>query len=184
MVEQAVVEAVRRWVEEAVVGLDLCPFARPEVVNDRIRYVASDAHELEVLLLDVQAELDRLVNTSPEILSTTLVIVPHMLADFEAYLDVAAMLDDAIAESGLEGEIQIASFHPDYIFGGEPTNALSHYTNRAPYPVFHLLREADITRAVDRHPDIGRVPADNIARLEAMGRAAVHALFAAFGTQK
>jgi uncharacterized protein len=175
-----VIAQTRRWVETAVVGLNLCPFARPEVANDRLRYAVCDADGLEDLLAALGAELQRLVETGVDTLSMTLLITPYFLADFYDYLDALDLVEAAVADAGLEGELQVASFHPDYRFEGEAPGDLGKYTNRSPYPVFHLLREAQVAEAIDQHPDISQIPRDNVARLQALGESSVRALFAGF----
>lgn len=177
---QTAIAQTRRWVEEAVVGLNLCPFARPEVTGDRVRYAVCETTRIEDLLQLLQGELERLINTSVDELSMTLIITPHFLDGFEDYLDALAVLEAALTEAGLDGEVQIASFHPDYRFDGEEESALGSYTNRSPYPVFHLLREAQVAEAIEGHPDIAQIPTDNIERLQSMGEVAVKALFASF----
>lgn len=161
--------AVRRWVEQFVVGLGLCPFAAP--VLQTMRVVTTPATSLEGLLRAFEAELQRLVDSDPGALPTTLLVAPDMLADFEDYLDALALLEAALADAGLEGEIQVASFHPEYRFADADPDDVAHYTNRAPYPTFHLLREAHVSEAVDRHPDPEGIPIRNVAQLRALGLA-------------
>jgi len=108
---------------------------------------------------------------------TTLVAITQGLEDFGLFLDVVTTAEEALQEAGAEGVLQIATFHPDYRFADAPPEAVSHFTNRAPFPVLHLLREADVTEAVDHHPDPGGIPAANIARLEGMGLSAVRELW-------
>ena len=167
-------DAVRRWVERVVVGLDLCPFARP--VLSRMRVVESHAEELETLLREVGDEIVRLTETDVDTLPTTLVVVPHLLQDFEDYLDAAALVEAAIVQSGLEGTLQLATFHPRYRFGDGPPDDPAHWTNRAPFPVLHLLRESTVTDAVSRHPDPAGIPERNVAHLRALGVDALRAL--------
>lgn len=162
-------DAVRRWVRDFVVALGLCPFAAP--VLDRLRVVSTDAVDLPTLAAAFADELERLVETDADALPTTVLVTPKMLADFDDYLDALGLLEASIAHSGLEGVVQLASFHPDYRFDGAPEGDVANFTNRAPYPAFHLLREADITRAVEHHPDIEGVPGRNVDRLRALGRA-------------
>lgn len=171
------VEAItRRWIERVVVGLSLCPFARP--VLPRLRVAVTDADDLEALLGALVDELQRLVDTDPEALPTTVLVVPDGLADFDAYLDALALVEAALADTGLDGEIQVASFHPRYRFDGVPPDDPANYSNRSPYPMFHLLREADVSRAVDTHPDPEGIPTRNIERLRALGADAIRALTA------
>lgn len=166
----------RRWIEQVVVGLSLCPFARP--VLPTLRIAVTPARDLEALLGALAAELGRLVGSDPTALPTTVLVVPEALADFDDYLDALAVVEAALEDAGLEGEIQVASFHPRYRFEGAPADDPANYSNRSPYPMFHLLREADVGAAVDAHPDPEGIPARNIERLRAMGVEAIRALTA------
>lgn len=176
--EDAAVAAVERWVRRLVVGLNLCPFAAPVLRAGAARFVRSDAADLEALLGDVVEELERLLRVDAEELATTLIVVPDLLHDFDDYLDALALIDAALAEAGLEGEVQVASFHPDYRFEGEDPDDPSHLTNRSPHPVFHLLREDQVADAVARHPDAEGIPARNIAKLRQLGVEGVRKLLA------
>jgi hypothetical protein len=169
-------EATRRWVERVVIGENLCPFAR--AVVPRMRVAVSAAESLEDLLGDVAAELQRLIDTAPPALSTTLIVTPAMLARFGDYLEALAVIERAITDAGLSGELQVASFHPRYRFADATSDDPANYTNRSPYPMFHLLREAEVSRAVDAHPDPDGIPARNVERMRALGEAGVRALLA------
>lgn len=168
MEEHAATHATRRWVESFVIGLNLCPFARRELVRDRIRFVASGATSIPELLSDLEAEL-ALLALDPSV-GTTLLIHPAVLADFFVYLDFLDVAQDVLVEQGYEGDIQIASFHPDYQFEGTLPEDVSNCTNQSPYPMLHLIREADIERAVESYPDIEDIPARNIRLMQQMGR--------------
>lgn len=162
-----VVQSVRNWVERLVVGYNLCPFAKRELVRESVRFTVSDATREEALLEDLQIELQRLVD-DPAI-ETTLLIHPHVLNDFfdfNAFLDLA---DGLLAQMDLEGVFQIATFHPDYQFAGTHPDDAENYTNRSPYPVLHLLREASLEEAIDRYPDTAEIPERNIERMEELG---------------
>lgn len=162
-----IIEATRRWVQGVVIGHGLCPFARP--VAARLRYAISRAGDLEALLVDLAAELTHLLQTPPATLPTSLLIVPGLLADFDDYLDALALIEAAVEHAGLAGVIQVASFHPDYRFADAPADDPAHYSNRSPWPMFHLLREDDVTHAVASHPDPEGIPQRNIAHLRALG---------------
>lgn len=179
--EPAEIAAVRRWVERVVVGLNLCPFAAPVLRPGRVRFALSEAAEPVGILRAALAEATRLLDTPPEALATTLLVVPAGLEDFHDFLDLAAELESVLAEAGAEGVLQIATFHPDYLFEGEPEDGLSHWTNRAPHPVLHLLREDEMAQAIESHPDPEGIPAANIARLEALGPDALRALYRDLG---
>lgn len=172
--EDSIVGRTRSWVDSFVVGLGLCPFARHELIRDRVRFHVCEAGSALDLIPVLEAELERL--STDEDIGTTLLIHPRALTAFDAYLDFLEIANQIVNEMGLEGIIQIASFHPDYQFEGTTADDVSNMTNRSPYPMLHLIREADITRAVESHPDIEGIPAANIARLRALGKEAIKAL--------
>ena len=163
------IDATRRWLERAVIGLDLCPFARAVHLGRRIRYCVSDARRPEALLEDLARELLALRDADPEACETTLLIHPWIFGDFLDFNDFLDAVDGAIGELGLEGEIQVASFHPEYQFAGTEPGDIDNFTNRSPYPTLHLLRESSIERAVAAHPDIDAVPERNIRTLRRLG---------------
>ncbi|GAB2508155.1 DUF1415 domain-containing protein [Lysobacter humi (ex Lee et al. 2017)] len=171
-----VVAATRRWLERAVIGLGLCPFAKAVHVKGQVRYVVSAATETDALRDDLEAELLRLRDTPPDAVDTTLLIHPHVLGDFLDYNDFLGEADALVGRLGLEGEIQVASFHPDYVFAGEPPNDPSNLTNRAPFPILHLLREASIDRAVAAFPDADAIVNRNIETMRRLGAAAYRGL--------
>ena len=159
----------RRWLERAVIGLNLCPFAKAVYVKEQVRFVLSDAAETEALLHDLHDELLWLHAADPQLTDTTLLVHPHVLGDFSDYNDFLDLADALVAELGLEGEIQVASFHPDYRFAGTAPDDIGNFTNRAPDPTLHLLREASVERAVAAFPDPDVIVERNIATLEALG---------------
>jgi uncharacterized protein len=164
-----IIAATRTWLEKAVIGLNLCPFARPVHLHDRIRYAVSAARSPARLLDDLMAELRRLDAADPAQCETTLLIHPHVLGDFLDYNDFLTQADDAVAELGLEGVIQIASFHPRYQFEDAGPNDIENYTNRSPHPMLHLLRESSVERAVTTHPDTTTIYRKNIETLRRLG---------------
>jgi hypothetical protein len=164
-----IIAATKAWLEKAVIGLDLCPFARAVHLRDQIRYVVSDAETPEVLLADLLRELQALAAADPEEVETTLLIHPRTLTDFLDYNDFLDVADAAVAELGLTGEIQVASFHPRYRFAGTGPDDIENYTNRSPYPMLHLLREASVERAVEAFPDASRIFENNIETLRRLG---------------
>lgn len=166
----------REWVERVVIGLKLCPFAPAPALKGTIRYAMSDATTPEALLEDLAVEMQRLVASAPEELETTLLVHPQVLRDFEAYNDFLAVADELLAALGLEGELQIASFHPDYRFAGTDAEDIGNATNRSPYPTLHLLREESIARAVEAFGDTSSIPTTNIATLEALGHEGLEAV--------
>lgn len=172
----AVVHATRNWVERAVIGLKLCPFAKAVHVNGQIRYAVSLARTPEDLQTDLIRELQFLVDADPAVTDTTLLIHPHVLADFLDYNDFLEVADAVVVGLHLEGEIQIASFHPQYQFANTTADDIGNCTNRSPYPTLHLLREASVARAVAAFPDAGDIFDKNIATMNAIGREGWHKL--------
>ena len=175
--DEAVVAATRRWLERAVIGLNLCPFARAPYLKNRVRIVVSPARHEEALLLDLCEELQRLAVTDEDDVETTLLVHPHVLDDFLAFNDFLEVADTALQEMKLEGELQIASFHPDYEFADAPLGDVANFTNRSPFPTLHLLRESSIERAVEAVDDTDAIYERNIARLREMGVAGWNALW-------
>jgi hypothetical protein len=167
----------RRWLERAVIGLNLCPFAKAVYVKQQVRFVLSEACDGDDLLEVLHDELRLLHAADPELIDTTLIVHPHVLGDFLTYNDFLDRADGLIAELGLEGEIQIASFHPDYQFAGTAADDVSNCTNRSPFPTLHLLREASVERAVAAFPDPDAIVERNIATLEKLGTEGWRKLF-------
>lgn len=163
----AVVAQTREWLDKAVIGLNLCPFAQAVYVSERIRYCVSDAHTEQALLSDLARELRALHAADPLVCETTLLIHPHVLGDFLDYNDFLDAADAAVAALGLTGEIQIASFHPRYQFAGSGPDDIENYTNRSPYPMLHLLREVSVERAAtaEQGSAIGERNMDTLRRL-------------------
>lgn len=169
--EDEVVARTRAWVEKAVIGLNLCPFAKPVHLRGAIRYAVSPAETEEELLADLERELHFLRAAEPAEVETTLIVHPGVLADFLDYNDFLGVAESAVAEWGFEGEIQVASFHPHYQFAGTRPDDLGNATNRSPYPTLHLLREASVEKAVAAFPDPAEIYEENIRTLNALGRA-------------
>jgi hypothetical protein len=159
----------RRWLERAVIGLNLCPFAKAVYVKQQVRFVLSEARDADALLQLLRAELQWLHAADPRQADTTLIVHPHVLTDFLDYNDFLDRADGLVAGLGLEGEIQVASFHPDYQFAGTAYDDIGNHTNRSPYPTLHLLREASVERAVAAFPDPEAIVERNIATLQALG---------------
>lgn len=164
------VAATRRWIERAVIGLDLCPFAKAVYVREQIRYRVSEAETPEDLLDDLLEELEILAKADPAEIDTTLLIHPRVLGDFADYNDFLGAADAALAGLGLRGTIQVASFHPGYQFAGTQPDDVENCTNRSPYPMLHLLREASVERAVAAFPDARRIFEKNIETLRRLGQ--------------
>jgi hypothetical protein len=165
----AVMRDTRHWLERAVIGLNLCPFAKAVHVKNQVHYAVSNAADAGALLADLAVELDALVAADAKVRETTLLIAPECLGDF---LDFNAFLVQGqrlIRKQGLEGVVQLASFHPAYRFAGTEPGDVGNCTNRSPYPTLHLLREASIDRAVDAFPQAEAIYEANIATLRRLG---------------
>ena len=166
---EEIIAATRAWLEKAVIGLDLCPFARAVHVRNQIRYVVSEAETPEELLEDLITELQALAAADPEETDTTLLIHPRVLEDFLDYNDFLGVAEAAVEELGLTGVLQVASFHPKYQFAGTKPDDIENYTNRSPYPILHLLREASVERAVAAFPDTAGIFEKNIETMRRLG---------------
>jgi hypothetical protein len=165
----AAAEHTRRWLDEFVVGLNLCPFARPLLDDPALRITVCDDARPEALHHAFLRELDLLQSSPEDAIATSLLVFTAALADFEDYL---AFLDEAQAlldTAGLSGLVQLASFHPDYLFGGERPDSASHFSNRAPWPTIHFIREDMLSRVLGDFPDPDKIPARNVATLEELG---------------
>jgi hypothetical protein len=169
MPPEDIVATTRQWLEKAVIGLSLCPFAKPVYAREQIRYVVSGAETPEALLADLMDELQTLAAAEPEAIETTLLIHPEVLNDFLDYNDFLGVAEEAVADLGLEGILQVASFHPEYQFAGTEPDDVTNYTNRSPYPTLHLLREASVERAVAAVPDAAEIYERNMETLRRLG---------------
>ena len=166
---------VRHWLESVVIELNLCPFAKRELINDRVRFANTDATTELQLLQALETELERLSsNTSIE---TTLLIHPKVLADFADYNEFLELADGLLVQMEFDGVFQIASFHPDYQFAETHPDDAENYTNRSPYPILHLLREASLSRAIEHTADIDQVPLRNIHKMNELGAEKLKLLF-------
>ena len=171
-----VVAATRLWIERAVIGLNLCPFAKAVYIKEQIRYAVSPAQDTGALLDELKRELVFLAQAAPEAVDTTLLIHPQMLTEFLGYNEFLSVADAALEDLGLERVLQIASFHPAYQFAGTRADDITNYTNRSPYPMLHLLREASIDRAVAAFPEAEEIYQKNIETLRRLGVAGWEAL--------
>ena len=172
----AEIEATERWVESVVIGLNLCPFARAVQAKGQIRYRASSAGSNRELLTELGAELEALHTADPSLVDTTLLVHPHVLCDFHDYNAFLVEAGALLRRMRLEGVLQIAGFHPDYCFGDSDMDDPANYTNRSPYPMLHLLREASVSRAVAAFPDAANIYERNIQTLRALEPAALRQL--------
>jgi hypothetical protein len=167
--DEQVIAATRQWLEKAVIGLTLCPFAAAVYLRDRVRFVVSEQQTTEGLLQELLTELQALQQSDSSVCETTLLIHPRVLTDFGLYNDFLDAADAAIDALDLVGELQIASFHPDYQFADCDVTDMQNYSNRSPYPMLHLLRESSVSIAVDSHPDIDSIPENNARTLHNLG---------------
>ena len=170
------IEDTRRWLERAVIGLNLCPFAKAVHVKQQIHYALSQAQGVNELRDELVTQLRELVNLNADVRETTLLIVPTVLRDFLDFNDFLAQAEEVLKALDLEGVIQIASFHPNYQFAGTRADDITNFTNRSPYPILHLIREASIDRAVDAFPDPESIFETNMQTLENLGPAGWAAL--------
>jgi hypothetical protein len=167
---QPIIDITRRWIASVVIGLNLCPFARRVFEGERIRYAVSQASTETALTKDLRAELRLLTQTPIDEIETTLLILPFVLADFLDFNDYLDTAEHELHRLGLEGTIQIASFHPGYQFAGTSLDDVENYTNRSPYAMLHLLREASITALAVDDAELAAIPERNIATMRRLGR--------------
>ena len=174
--EALAIAETRAWVERAVIGLNLCPFAKAVQARQRIRYACSGAKDVEALLAAFCAEVRLLLDAAPADIETTVLVHPFVLADFDDYNDFLDLVDAALDALGATGIVQVASFHPHYRFEGTAPDDIGNATNRSPYPTLQLLREDSIEAATAAFPDSAAIYKANIATLQALGPAGWHAL--------
>jgi hypothetical protein len=167
--DEAIIAQTRTWIEKAVIGLDLCPFAQAVHMSDRIRYRVSDAQYNEALLEHLRVELRALRDADPQIVETVLLIHPLVLSDFYEYNAFLDEAEEAVDELDLTGVLQVASFHPHYQFADTAPDDIENYTNRSPYPMLHLLRESSVERAVAAIVDPAGIYEKNIETLRSLG---------------
>jgi hypothetical protein len=177
-VEQGdIVAATRHWLEVAVIGLNLCPFAKAVHVKHQIRYAVTQANSDSELLAVLRDELSLLAKADANDIDTTLLIHPQALTDFIDYTAFLRQADRLLRSHGHEGTLQIASFHPAYEFAGSAPDDIENCSNRSPYPMLHLLREDSIERAVAAFPDAGEIYERNIETLRRLGHTGWQRLF-------
>jgi len=164
-----VIAATRHWLERAVIGLNLCPFAKSVYVKEQVRYAVSTVTEAPDVMDDLERELRLLADADPDQIDTTLLILPDAVADFLDFNDLLYFAERLLGSLGLEGTLQIASFHPQYQFAGTEPDDIENYTNRAPYPILHLLREDSIARAAAAFPDAADIYERNQATMRRLG---------------
>jgi hypothetical protein len=167
--DAVVIEDTRRWVQRAVIGLNICPFAKSVQVKGQVRYVVSQATGAKALLADLKHELLQLVQADPAVLDTTLLVIPNGFAEFLEFNALLERADKLLQRLDLEGVLQIASLHPLYQFADTQADDITNFTNRSPYPTLHLLREASIDRAVAAFPQAGAIFETNMQTMQTLG---------------
>jgi len=177
MEHDEIIAATRRWLERAVIGLDLCPFADSAYRGGRVRFQVSEQRSAAGLLEDLRDELNLLQASDASQCETTLLIHPWVLNDFVEYNEFLDVCDAAVADLELEGEVQVASFHPQYQFADTQPEDIDNFTNRSPYPMLHLLRESSVERAVAAVGDTEQIYLRNIRTLRQLGHAGWQALW-------
>ncbi|WP_068803282.1 DUF1415 domain-containing protein [Thauera phenolivorans] len=175
--DQQIIDDINQWLDEVVIGLDLCPFAARPRRENRVRIAVSHATTEEALLDDLQAELERLSDTPVAELETTLLAIPDMLADFADYNDFLDAVDLWVEQFGWEGELQVASFHPQYQFADTDADDPGNLTNRSPWPLLHIIREESLEKAIEHYPDVDGIPERNVARMKTLSAAEKERLF-------
>jgi uncharacterized protein len=168
--DEQVIAATVTWLKKAVIGLGLCPFAASVHLRDQIRYRVSTQTSIVGLVEDLVEELQQLHSADPQRCETSLLIHPYVLHDFLDYNDFLNTVDDVLQSLGYEGELQVASFHPQYQFSGSEPDDIENYTNRSPYPMLHLLREASVSHAVATFPGVDEIAEKNQATLRRLGK--------------
>lgn len=174
--DAAVIEDTQRWVQRAVIGLNLCPFAKAVEVKQQVRYVVSPARSAKVLLADLKRELLALAEADAQVLDTTLLMAPYGFAEFLEFNDVLERADKLLVDLELDGVLQIASLHPHYQFADTEADDITNCTNRAPYPTLHLLREESVDRAVAAFPNPEAIFETNMHTMQDLGTAGWAAL--------
>ena len=163
---ETIITAVKQWLEKTVIGLQLCPFAKSVFDADKIRYTVSNSRDTEALMLELHDELKRLDDVPG--LETTLIIINQQLSDFEAFNQTLDYIDDMLDQYGWSGIFQVASFHPYYQFADTKIDDRENWTNRSPYPIFHILRESSLELAIESFPSIVDLPQENIKRMNGL----------------
>ncbi|MEM8525312.1 MAG: DUF1415 domain-containing protein [Bacteroidota bacterium] len=161
------------WLQAFVIGMNFCPFAKVPFDQNRIQYLVEESTDLKEIVSTVGDAMHNLMATSETEIETSLIILPNVLPDFMEYLNFVDVLQDFLEEAKLEGNLQIATFHPEYQFANTTPHDAENYTNRSPYPMIHLLREKSVSRAIDHYPDVYDIPEKNIERLEQIGAEAI-----------
>lgn len=170
-------QQIWQWLDDVVIGLNLCPFAKKPRVNQQIKVFVSNARSDEALINDFMTELEFIRDVDPLVTDTCVFVIPNMLADFDGYLDYLALANMTVQQMGLEGEFQLASFHPDYQFEDTLPGDRENLTNTSPYPVIHIIRETTVEKVLKLYPNPEQIPDNNIARVEALTEQEVEQLY-------
>ena len=173
--DELVTTQTMTWVKEFIVSLNVCPFAKREVERESVRCSVLRSKKIDVALEELMAEVQWL-DEHPET-ETTLLIFPTLFKDFHRYLDFVETAENLMFDQGCEGVYQLATFHPDYCFSGTEPDDVSNYTNRSPYPMLHLLREASLDKAIEFYGDTAEIPEQNIQKMEQLGKTKLDAIF-------
>jgi hypothetical protein len=173
--DELVTAQTMNWVKDFIVALNVCPFAKREVERESVRLVVLRSKKIDVALEELMSEIQWL-DGHPET-ETTLLIFPTLFKDFHRYLDFVEIAEDLMFDQGCEGVYQLATFHPDYCFSGAEPDDVSNYTNRSPYPMLHLLREASLDKAIEFYGDTSEIPNQNIAKMESLGSSTLDDMF-------
>lgn len=163
------VAETRQWLERFVIGLGLCPFAAAPYEGDRVSFSVCEDASIDGIYQAFLAALYELFTSDPQEQETALLILTHGLRAFDEYLDALTVLEQVVAEAGAQGMVQVASFHPDYRFDGAAENDPANFSNRSPYPMFHLIREDGLAAALESFPDPDSIPRRNIEKLRELG---------------
>lgn len=174
LTDELVTRQTLNWVTQFIVGHNVCPFAKREVERDSVRMVVIRSKKPEVALEELMTEIQWLDENSET--ETTLLIFPTLFRDFHHYLDFVDMAENLMFDEECEGVYQVATFHPDYCFAGVDADDVSNYTNRSPYPMIHLLREASLDKAIEFYGDTSQIPENNIQAMQALGREQIERL--------
>lgn len=170
----AVIEQTRCWIKKVIIGLNFCPFAKREFDRESIRYAVIDNNALDTCLQALVNET--ILLDSDDAIETSLLIFPNAVADFDHFLDFLELANALMADQGYQGIYQLASFHPDYCFEGEEYDDPANFTNRSPYPMLHLIREASIEKALQHYPNPESIPERNIELARSKGLATMRRL--------
>lgn len=171
------IEKVGKWLDDVVIGLNLCPFAAKPRRSDQVRIITSSAEETEALLTELYKEIKLLSDTPPEKIETSLIIIPNFLADFDDYNQFLDLADELLLQFEWDGVFQVASFHPDYCFADVAPDSVENLTNRSPYPILHIIREASIEKAVESITDPEEIYKRNIKSIQNLSKDQIKQLF-------